>query len=357
VFDCSQFLDLINRTSGAPTPTTVNCSDCAAALITFANAIGCDLQLRRIDTAGGGTFTTNPLRSVGAGSSQSFSFGFHEVAVRETTSRGVYDACMKIDRDSDPTRPKPSLFKLSKGLAIGSLGKSGTFLAAAGKRFKYCHRVLIPADVTTCRAEDQETLCLDQCVDPHTVSRSIVDLKDLFTVEIDRRAKPIEDRSVPVVSLEPIAIADYVSYATIREPLRFSWPPGLVIASADFFYASTAAVDKRPARTRRADRRIRVSIAYAASAENARTVMAWLMTSNSALPRVFDAADDESGGDLMFVSPSVRSAFLVYRSTIASVQTIGTEPVPVVPVMNRVFGELRRRYPTASPPGRRREAI
>src|SRR4029450_3111149 len=103
----------------------VNCSDCAAIVVTFANVLGADLRARRMHDPRWNT-TVDPL-------DRSFAFDLNEVAPIGTDSwslcpnalqpRGwgnfnyhetawinvgaadeaVYDACLKVDGDADPT--------------------------------------------------------------------------------------------------------------------------------------------------------------------------------------------------------------------------------------------------------------
>jgi hypothetical protein len=85
----------------------VNCSDCAAIVATFANALGADLWQSRMGgpfTGAMGYFPVNPVRTIGA-PSWSLPCGwwpgwtFHEVAWSGncTADDTVFDACLQLD--------------------------------------------------------------------------------------------------------------------------------------------------------------------------------------------------------------------------------------------------------------------
>lgn len=101
--DLTAFLD---RLAGGPgRGKYVNCSDCATFTSTFANLIGCDLWQSEM----GYSFGLNPNLSIGAGVWQPScgwsGFSYHEVAWTAgcTASDRVYDACLQVDGDADPT--------------------------------------------------------------------------------------------------------------------------------------------------------------------------------------------------------------------------------------------------------------
>ncbi|MEP6573164.1 MAG: hypothetical protein ABJD11_10735 [Gemmatimonadota bacterium] len=109
-FDCSAFLD---RLGGGPgNGIYVNCSDCATFVSTFANAVGCDLWQSQM----GYGFGLNPMLGIGSSVWQpcchgdpfwSDSFSYHEVAWTGacTATEHVYDGCLQVDADTDPTAP------------------------------------------------------------------------------------------------------------------------------------------------------------------------------------------------------------------------------------------------------------
>ena len=64
VFFLTDFLSLLNGNPPADR-SGIDCTDCAAAVATFANAMGCGLTLHRIRRAAGFGFDTNPVAKRG----------------------------------------------------------------------------------------------------------------------------------------------------------------------------------------------------------------------------------------------------------------------------------------------------
>lgn len=102
-FDCTAFIERMR--GGVGNGQYVNCSDCATIVSTFANAIGCDLWQSRM----GWGFDLNPLLAIGSGVWQTAcnwgGFSYHEVAWKGacTATEEVFDACLQVDGDVDPT--------------------------------------------------------------------------------------------------------------------------------------------------------------------------------------------------------------------------------------------------------------
>lgn len=103
VFNVSAFLD---RLRGGPgLGYYVNCTDCATITSTFANALGADLWQSRM----GYGFDLNELLAIGSNVWQTAcgwgGFSYHEVAWEDDCTAGddIFDACLKVDGDSDPT--------------------------------------------------------------------------------------------------------------------------------------------------------------------------------------------------------------------------------------------------------------
>jgi len=102
-FDCTAFLE---RVAGGPgNGQYVNCSDCATIVSTFSNALGCDLSQSWM----GLDFDLNPILAIGSGTWETAcqwgGFWFHEVAWKGacTESDQIFDACLQVDADADPT--------------------------------------------------------------------------------------------------------------------------------------------------------------------------------------------------------------------------------------------------------------
>lgn len=84
----------------------VNCTDSANTVSTFSNLIGCDLWQCRMESS----FRLNPIIAIGydvwAIPFDGFFF-YHEVAWKGACNEytNVFDGCLKVDGDADPTSP------------------------------------------------------------------------------------------------------------------------------------------------------------------------------------------------------------------------------------------------------------
>lgn len=83
----------------------VNCTDCASIVTTFSNLVGCDLHASTMGKGRG--FKLTDFDAIGPGSwgvPFNGSFSYHEVAWTGAggSSDNIYDACLKVDGDSDP---------------------------------------------------------------------------------------------------------------------------------------------------------------------------------------------------------------------------------------------------------------
>jgi hypothetical protein len=120
-FDCTSFVDRLR--GGIGNGIYVNCSDCATIVASFANALGCDLWQSRM----GWNFALNELLAIGSNVWQTAcgwgSFSYHEVAWEAncTANDDVFDACLRVDGDSDPTAP-PRVPLLPQDLRFGNPG-------------------------------------------------------------------------------------------------------------------------------------------------------------------------------------------------------------------------------------------
>lgn len=110
IFLCSEFLDYLS--TGAGKGNTVNCSDCATVVTTFANILGCDLTESTMfswNSGGLEAFKCNKIIAIG-GSDWEYpfppgnQFAFHEVAWTGATSYtdNIYDACLQVDSSDNP---------------------------------------------------------------------------------------------------------------------------------------------------------------------------------------------------------------------------------------------------------------
>lgn len=120
-FDCTAFLERL--CGGMGNGVYINCSDCATIVSTFANALGCDLWQSRM----GYGFDLNELLAIGSTVWKTAcgwpAFSYHEVAWKGacTAADAVYDACLRVDGDGDPTQP-PRVALLPQDLRFGNPG-------------------------------------------------------------------------------------------------------------------------------------------------------------------------------------------------------------------------------------------
>lgn len=100
IFKCAAFLFALKLGS-----LKVNCTDCATIVSTFANILGSDLWQSEF----GGTFDYNPIIRIGESKWRRSFFNFHAVAWEEDCDvhNDVFDACLQIDGDKDPTHEDP----------------------------------------------------------------------------------------------------------------------------------------------------------------------------------------------------------------------------------------------------------
>jgi hypothetical protein len=120
-FDLTAFLDRLG--GGLGNGVYVNCSDCATFVATFANLLGADLWQSRM----GWFFQLNPLLAIGSNVWQTAcnwgGFSYHEVAWKGacTANENIYDACLQVDGDADPTSA-PHTAQLPMDMRFGNVG-------------------------------------------------------------------------------------------------------------------------------------------------------------------------------------------------------------------------------------------
>lgn len=144
-FSCTAFLD---RLAGGPgLGRYVNCSDCATIVSTFANAVGCDLWQSRM----GYWFDLNELLAIGSSVWQTAcgwgGFSYHEVAWKDgcTANDPVWDACLQVDGDADPTTA-PHTPLLPTNIRFGTPGS-----------MDYLDRLVTPATRAACQPQPGTT--------------------------------------------------------------------------------------------------------------------------------------------------------------------------------------------------------
>lgn len=104
-YNLTAFLDRLN--GGWGNGSIVNCSDCGMTTTVFSNLLGVQLWSSRM----GYNFELNEIVPVGYATfgcpNWGCSFSYHEVAWEGSAQvdEEVHDACLKVDRDSDPVNP------------------------------------------------------------------------------------------------------------------------------------------------------------------------------------------------------------------------------------------------------------
>jgi hypothetical protein len=111
VFQCGEFLSFLAGKVGKG--ATVNCTDCATIVTTFANAVGCNLFASQMSGPAGrrDSFMLNKMVAIGYSvwnypfdPPNGPEFSYHEVAWTGTASYGdpLYDACLQVDAGTNP---------------------------------------------------------------------------------------------------------------------------------------------------------------------------------------------------------------------------------------------------------------
>ena len=120
MFRCANFLEALEgraKTSAFLTtyssdPNKVNCSDCAAITVTFANILGGNLSVTHIDSG----YALNKIKSIGhlAGVPAWSSFAYHAFATN--TANEVYDACLEVNDGVDAAAGTENKWLLPAGM-------------------------------------------------------------------------------------------------------------------------------------------------------------------------------------------------------------------------------------------------
>jgi hypothetical protein len=103
-FNLTEMLERL--TGGVGLGEKVNCTDSANTVSTLANVIGCDLWQSRMES----NFALNPVIAIGYNIWEvpfGSGFSYHEVPWKGacTENEHVFDGCLKVDADADPTQP------------------------------------------------------------------------------------------------------------------------------------------------------------------------------------------------------------------------------------------------------------
>ena len=139
-FNLTQMLERL--TGGVGLGEKVNCTDSANTVSTLANVLGCDLWQSRMES----NFALNPVIAIGYNVWEvpfGSGFRYHEVPWKGacTENENVFDGCLKLDGDADPSQP-PHTPLLPTNMLFGDC-------AAMNYRKRLCS----PAGCPKCQAQ------------------------------------------------------------------------------------------------------------------------------------------------------------------------------------------------------------
>ena len=338
LFALSDFLTLVEGTLAPGRGPHVNCTDMAAALTVLANVLGCRLVPKRVQRDELFVhFETNPIVPVGGDSGQPKrkQFSYHDITERAANAGAadrVHDACLMIDRDSDPTSSTSANYKLSKGLGLG--------VFASASPLRYVHRLISPASRIHCNSHDLGLPSLDEPVGTESAPPPILLLWNQFKNKIDELSPRIgTDSARPAGDLSPINLEGFYAYDRIENPPHLAVLKGLVTASAEFYYVATRKVSRKAPKR---DEGLTISIGYAPTARQGRDALAWTLTQTAAPPPpILDKGTKV--GEAGFGAGRHRSAYVVRGRALARIISTGRDPVPLLPIARIVDEALKRR--------------
>jgi len=334
IFFCTAFLDLLDGTPQPGFTPQVNCSDCSSALATFANALGCRVEQKRVNHKDNFMLRTNRIVLIGEAddASETHWFGYHEFVARVRASDQIpliHDACLKIDADKDPTRSDDDhLFELAEGMELGAFVDDPP-------HFRYVHRLFEPEQWSAGVLADLPFRCLDDCAGQANQADALVVRRyDGIRADLDSLL-PVGGVVGPL-DLSPPLLPDFTLYDRIENPRQWSNLGPLLIRCADFFYMATGE------RADGQDRRLRVSIAYSDSEAKARDALAWMLAQTQA--RVSFVAR----GSLAFATLRNAAVYMIRDNALMRAVNVGrnnVELASMVPVLDENLQRSRRPGP------------
>jgi hypothetical protein len=139
-FNCTQFLNLLKGGHGMG--EKLNCSDCATAVSSFANILGCNLRQLQL---GPDEILTQLIKKIGHRREAKTEFFGHEVAWNgDVTEEGkIFDACLHLDGDEKPASP-PFVALLPTNIPFGQTGEKHY-------RFRLSPNLILLPDTLACR--------------------------------------------------------------------------------------------------------------------------------------------------------------------------------------------------------------
>jgi len=139
-FNCTEFLNLLGGDVGMG--PKLNCSDCATAVSSFSNLVGCDLRQLQL---GPDEILTNFIKKIGDTREDITEFFEHEVAWDgPVTEQGkIFDACLHLDGDPNPEK-RPFVALLPTSIPFGSPSEKQY-------RFRLSSDVILRPETLACR--------------------------------------------------------------------------------------------------------------------------------------------------------------------------------------------------------------
>jgi len=360
-FLCTKFLRLLDGDTAPEIETQVDCSDCAAALVTFANVLGCDLSSRQVGvTLPKATFHTNQVVSIGRKTSnpRGYDFSYHEVAGRGLAGAAVgsfrvFDACLMIDRDADPAPTDPDhTFGLARGLSLATQ-------SLPPATFRYVHRLIKESDWPDLNFADVAVRCLDECDGVGSLPDAITDsLHQTYLDQIISVASKARDRRVEI-DLAPIRLPGFAPYHRDLKTPRFSALKGLIARAADFYYVAASDGRKKDLDGKvPADERVRLCVGFAKTPPKAQDALAWMLAQSAVRLSLLVDGEKSGLGDAGFEGPRSGAVFFVRGNSVAWLTNIGSQPAPLLSLAAAVDLAFRKsaRRRAGSVPARGRGA-
>lgn len=214
-FNCAAFLFDLNLGI-----LKLNCSDCAAIVSTFTNLAGGELWQSQMTG-----FDYNPILRIGESRWREGDFNYHEVAWEEDCEvhNDVFDACLEIDGDDDPTNSDlDHVALLPTNLRFGR-----------PKENLYRDRLVAPANSHD-RATPQPCLRIRRSVQTASlVKRCMIsaELLQLATQRFDLK-QPINELSADEVFSASNLLANFLAGGTELRSDRLSTPDKAVLSES-----------------------------------------------------------------------------------------------------------------------------
>lgn len=337
VFRCMSFLKLLN---GNPDrQALMNCTDCATAVVTFANILGCNLVQVSLDPPGARQLRLNPIRLIGlnppgpkpepfgpeGGSPESFSY--HEIAwhspdqIVDGHTGHVFDATLQIDGNrTPPTFP----FGWIAAAARPFLKHRPPAPSGVG----YRDRLVIPRDRRACVPVMQRYRRIDS---GHGTPPVVEGVRARLRQAYLDIMSSVADSASAVLAFDPnrpVEFDGFRLYENSQPADFFAELEALTVASAEWFYH---AIDHP-------DVKVSIALAQTRSAADARDVLAWSLTDCATEIQPLVLPDADRVGDIAFLAPQDRALYFVRANMAARLIRVG--PAPLAPIARRADAML-----------------